>query len=129
LTLQFSLKTRDVLNQNYLDQAIDWISKKTTTSVKAQIEGYEPPKVFTNKKTGEEVQADFSFITQGGYKSFMEVAMKSDHPQKLVTRWKLLSLMASMKQGKLHLLAPKGHKLFTKKLVDTYHINAVIHSL
>lgn len=118
-----------MLKQHYLDKAIDWISKKSTTSVKAKIEGYDSPNVFTNKETGEEVQADFSFITQGGNKSFTEVAIKSDRPQKLVTRWKLLSLMASMKQGKLHLLTPKGHKMFTKKLVDTYHINAVIHSL
>ena len=118
-----------MFKQNYLDKAIDWISKKSTISVKAQIEGYDPPKVFTNKDTGEEVQADFSFMTHGGSKSFTEVALKSDFPQKLVTRWKLLSLMASMKHGKLHLLTPSGHKSFTKKLVDTYQINAVIHSL
>ncbi|MFT4535903.1 MAG: hypothetical protein ACJA1A_002755 [Saprospiraceae bacterium] len=118
-----------MLKQNYLDKAIDWISTKSTITVKAQIDGYDPPKVFTNKQTGEEIQADFSFTTQGGSKSFTEVALKSDHPQKLVTRWKLLSLMASMKKGKLHLLTPSGHKLFTKKLVDTYHIDAVIHSL
>lgn len=113
----------------YIDKAINWISKKATTSVKAKLESYEPPKIFRNKHTGEEIQADFSFITQGGSKSFTDIALKSETPQKLVTRWKLLSLMASLKQGKLYLLAPKGHKLFTQQLVNKYDINASVLSL
>ena len=114
---------------NYIDKAINWISKKSTISVKANLESYEPPKIFRNKHTGEEVQADFSFETQGGSKSYTDIALKSETPQKLVTRWKLLSLMASLKQGKLYLLAPKGHKLFTQRLVNKYEINAMVHSL
>jgi hypothetical protein len=115
--------------QSYFDKAIEWVSKKSKNSFKAKVNGYEAPKVFKNKNTGEEIQADFSFHTQGSTKSYTEIALKSDSPQKLVTRWKLLSLMASMKQGKLFLLAPKGHKMFTEKLVNKYKINAIIHSL
>ena len=115
--------------QNYLDKALNWVSKKSNNAFKARVNGYEAPKVFKNKNTGEEIQADFSFQTQGGTKSYTEIALKSDSPQKLVTRWKLLSLMASMKQGNLFLLAPKGHKKFTQKLVNQYNINATINSL
>ena len=115
--------------QDYIDKAINWISKKQTISIKAKLDSYEPPKIFTNKNTGEEIQADFSFITQGGSKSYTEIALKSEMPRKLVTRWKLLSLMASMKSGKLYLLAPKGHKMFTKNLVDTYNINALVYGI
>ncbi|MBT8230762.1 MAG: hypothetical protein HKN67_00950 [Saprospiraceae bacterium] len=115
--------------KNYLDKAIEWISKKSFDVVKAPIEGYDPPQIFTNKSTGEEIQPDFSLVSNSGSKSFTEIALKSDTPQNLVTRWKLLSLMASMKRGKLYLLAPKGHKMFTQKLVDKYNINAIIHSL
>jgi len=113
----------------YLEKAINWISRKSITSIKAKLEAYDPPKIFRNKHTGEEVQADFSFETRGGAKSFTDIALKSEIPQKLVTRWKLLSLMATIKRGKLHLLAPKGHKLFTQQLVDRYKINAIVHSL
>ncbi|MBT8220175.1 MAG: hypothetical protein KJP00_10130 [Bacteroidia bacterium] len=113
----------------YHDKAMAWVSKKSSAVIRANLEGYDPPKVFKNKDTGEEIQADFSFESSGGSKSYTEIALKSDSPQSLVTRWKLLSLMASMKQGKLHLLAPKGHKMFTQKLVDQYNINAIVHSL
>lgn len=115
--------------QSYFDKAVKWVSKKSKNSFKAKVNGYESPKVFKNKNTGEEIQADFSFQTEGGTKSYTEIALKSDSPQKLVTRWKLLSIMASMKHGKLFLLAPNGHKMFTQKLVDKYKINATICSL
>ena len=113
----------------FFDIAFKWISKRSVSSVKAQTKDYEQPKVFRNKNTGDEIQPDFSFITNGGSKSFSDIALKSDSPQKLVTRWKLLSLMASMNKGRLHLLSPRGHKMFTQKLVDKYKINALIHSI
>ncbi len=114
---------------SYIEKAIQWASKKSVASIKAKHDDYEDPKVYTNNTTNEEVQADLSFITQGGAKHYTDIALKSDKPQKLVTRWKLLSLVASLKNGKLFLLAPKGHKTFTKKLVEQYNINAVVYSL
>ncbi|MBQ4820529.1 hypothetical protein [Aquimarina sp. MMG016] len=49
--------------------------------------------------------------------------------KKLVIKWKVLSFMAGMKRGKLHLLAPKGHKAFTQRLVKQHNINAMVHSI
>jgi len=115
--------------KDYFKKALDWVNAKSTTSIKALTEGYEAPKIFTNTQTQDHVQADISFTTQGGAKHFTDIALKHDDKQKLVTRWKLLSIMASIKKGKLHLLAPKGHKMFTQKLVSKYNINALIHSL
>ncbi len=112
-----------------MDKAISWASGRAVVSLKANHDDYEAPKAFINKSTQEEVQADLSFKTPGGGKHFTDIALKSDKPQKLVTRWKLLSLMASLKNGKLFLLAPRGHKTFTEKLVNKYNINAVIYSL
>lgn len=114
---------------NYLDKALDWVTKKASVKFKAKMEGYEPTRVFTNQETGDVVQADFSFVTHGGSKSYTDIAIKSDTPQKLVSRWKLLSLMASMKRGKLFLLAPKGHKMFTERLINKYNINAEVRSI
>ena len=121
--------TTPMSKEIFFEKAADWITKKSDGQFKANMEGYENPKSFKNKQTGEIVQPDFTFNTSSGAKSFTEIALKSDTPQKLVTRWKLLSLIATMKRGKLHLLAPKGHKMFTRNLVDDYNIQAVVHSL
>lgn len=112
-----------------MEKAISWTKKRGGESVRVHMEGYDQPKAFLNKRTQEEVMPDISFIAPGGAKHYTEIALKNDQPQKLVTKWKLLSLMASMKQGKLHLLAPKGHKMFTQNLVRKYNINAFIYSL
>jgi len=117
------------LKESFSEKALLWISKKSTTAVKGMAEGYEPPKTFTNKETGEKIQPDFSFESPSGNKYYTDIALKSEYPQALVTRWKLLSLMATMSHGKLYLLTPKGHKMFTQKLVDSYKIDATIHSI
>lgn len=118
-----------IIKATYFDKALEWVAKKPTSSVKAQLEGYDPPQIFKNKNSGEGVQADISFESHAGARSYTDIALKTDEPQELVTRWKLLSIMAGMKNGKLYLLTPKGHKMFTQKLVDTYNINATIHSI
>lgn len=115
--------------EKYLEKAITWVNKKSIISMKAICEGYENPKTFVSKSTNEEVQADLSFITYGGAKHYSEVALKDDNEKRLVAKWKVLSFLASMKQGKLHLLAPRGHRAFTQKMVNLHNIDAVIHAL
>jgi hypothetical protein len=113
----------------YLERAVEWAEKKSAISLKSISEGYENPQIFISKTTQEEIQADLSFVTHGGVKHYSVVALKNEHPKKTVTKWKVLSFLASMKKGKLHLLAPIGHKTFAEKLVNTYQIDAVIHSI
>lgn len=115
--------------EEHLEKAITWVNKKSIVSMKAISEGYEDPKIFVSKSTKEEIQPDLSFITHGGAKHYSEVALKDDNEKKLVAKWKVLSFLASMKRGKLHLLAPRGHKAFTQKMVNLHQINAVVHTL
>ena len=115
--------------EEHMEKAITWVNNKSIVSMKAISEGYEDPKIFVSKSTKEEIQPDMSFITHGGAKHYSEVALKDGNEKKLVAKWKVLSFLASMKRGKLHLLAPRGHRAFTQKMVNLHQINAVIHAL
>lgn len=115
--------------KKWIEKAINWASRRSGGALKAKHDDYESPKVFTNTSTEEEVQADISFVTRSGAKNYTDIALKSDRPQKLITRWKLLSMMASLNRGKLYLMAPRGHKMFAKRLVDKYKIRAEVVSL
>ena len=115
--------------EKHLKKAIIWVKKKQIVSIKATAEGYDNPKIFVSKSTKEEIQPDLTFTTQSGAKHYSEVALKDDNERKLVVRWKVLSFLASMKRGKLHLLAPKGHKDFTQRIVTRHKINAIVHEL
>lgn len=115
--------------EGFYVSALDWVKRKSGSSVKANTEGYDKPKSYTNTSTHEEVCPDISFVSMGGSKNYTEIALKQEDENQLVTRWKLLSVMAAMKSGKLFLLTPRGHKAFTEKLVNDYNINAVVHPL
>lgn len=114
--------------EKYLPKVIEWAQKKKIHSLKAISEGYDAPKLFTNQSTQQQVQPDLSFEIDDAT-HYSDVALKCDDTRALVTRWKLLSTMANLKKGQLHLFAPKGHKIFTKKLVERHQIDARIHSL
>ncbi|MFT5248833.1 MAG: hypothetical protein ACI93P_000549 [bacterium] len=116
-------------NDTCLERAVAWAEKKTTVSLKAISEGYENPQIFISKTTQEEIQADLSFVTQGGVRHYSVIALKNENQKKTVAKWKVLSFLASLKKGNLHLLAPKGHKTYTEQLVKNHDINAVIHAL
>ena len=115
--------------KSFLQQAIKWIQKKPITNLRSVAEGYEDPRSFYHKQSKADIKPDITIETPRGIKHYTEIAMKSENPQILVTKWKLLSMLAAMKRGNLYLLAPKGHKLFTQRLVKKYNINALVYSL
>lgn len=115
--------------ESYMEAAVKWVQKKVVTEIRADYDGFEAPKAFVNRTTNTSVEPDVTFKTSNGGKHYTEIALKSEDAQDLVTKWKFLSTLASMKNGKLHLLAPKGHKMFTNKLVNEYNIDAQVHSI
>lgn len=115
--------------ESHLQVAIDWATKKGIGTPKANFEGYEKPKSYMNQSSNEEITPDVSFISMGGAKNYTDIAIKQDDEQSLITRWKLLSVMANLKRGKFFLLAPRGHKMFTQRLIEAHNINAIIKSI
>lgn len=110
------------------EKAISWAKNQGFSKIKANTDDYETPVSF--KKAGEETPfvPDITGVRLGG-KSYVEIATKSDDVRRKVTKWKLLSTLAAMKQGKLYLLAPRGHKSFTEGIVERHNISANVISI
>lgn len=85
-------------NDDHLAKAINWAKEKSISNLKSKAEGYEDPGTFINQSTEEKIQPDLSFNMAGGAKHYTVIATKKDDIQKLVTKWKLLSLRASIKK-------------------------------
>ncbi len=117
--------------ETHLEKAMEWVSKRKTLSVRSRFgEGeLEPTQFFHSKSTETKIQPDISFVSPNGAKSYTEIALKTEDARDKVTRWKLLSLLATSRKGKLFLLTPKGHKMFTQKLVEDHKIVATIYSI
>lgn len=116
------------LKNGYVQKAVKWIEKKGYAEIKADLEGHEPPKSFTQASTNEPVQPDLTARSLGR-KFYFEVALKTDNTRPVITKWKLLSQLAAMKDGKLIVFAPHGHRSFAEKIITNHRINAQIVSL
>ena len=102
--------------QKFIEKAVAWIKKKGYKRIKADIEAFETPTQYTRQKEDLTFTPDITGF-QLGRKSFFEVALKSDNIRRKISKWKLLSTLASMKGGKFFLMAPRGHKAFAQRLV------------
>ncbi len=117
------------MEQEYFEKALDWVKKRGFSNIKANHEDYETPAHYSRQGDSEDqIIPDISGLKTGG-KSYIEIATKTDMVHDKVSKWKLLSLMAARKGGKLYLLTPRGHKRFAEELVKDYNVNAEIKSI
>lgn len=106
---------------DYFPDAIDWAKTLRLSDLKANFEGYEAPRTF--QRADEDISYTPDITGRRLTKKFyVEIAMKDEDTTSMVSKWKLLSTMASMKGGKLYLLAPRGHKAFVQGLLDRYQL-------
>ena len=115
--------------ETYVSKAIAWAKRKRFESIRAKAEGFEEPKSFLNKTKNEYIQPDLTCQSHLGNKHYVDIALKSENIQNAITKWKFLSTLAASRDGKLHLLTPKGHKKFISEIANQYKISALIQSI
>ena len=105
------------------EKALDWTKKKGFQNIKANtdIDDLETPSKFTLVGRDEPVIPDITGVINGR-KSYIEIAEKNGNKEEIVSKWKLLYTLAERKGGKLYILALKGHKSFTDKIVLQYNL-------
>ncbi|GAA5221997.1 hypothetical protein [Membranihabitans marinus] len=112
----------------YIAQAVELAKGKGFKDFRSSLPDYENPQSFLEKQKDKEVLPDFT-AKRSGKKHYFDIAMKTDSIQPLVTKWKLLNHLADVKNSKLILFAPRGHKAFAERLIKQYKINADILAL
>lgn len=104
---------------------VKWAQSHGFKEIRANIEGYETPKSYERTQDNQVFTPDVTGINMFN-KHYLEVAMKSNELTGDISKWKLLSELASMKGGKLYLMAPRGHFRFTRDMVSQYNIPAEV---
>lgn len=95
-------------------------------NVRANLDGYDTPAKLSRAKEDDEAFIPDATGVLNGKKSYFELAQKTDDLQEVVTKWKLLSNLASYKNGKLFLVVPHGHLAFTNRILNNYPIQAEV---
>ncbi len=112
------------------EKAVEWVKRKGYSKVKANLDDFEKPTSFKQPGGDDDdmITPDITAVMRGN-KCYFEIALKSDDKREVVTKWKLLDRLASMKEGKFYLFTPHGHRAFADRLVKKHDINAVLVSL
>lgn len=105
----------------HFEDALEWAKSLSLSNFKANTEGYESPKTFNQPHEGLAFTPDMTGQRRTN-KFYLEIALKTENSRELVSKWKLLSTLASMKGGKLYLLAPRGHKSFVANILDNHQL-------
>lgn len=120
-------QTQD-LRDSTINKVVDWVKAKGFRTIKAKAEGFEDPSAFTRSETDRSFIPDVTAMRRDK-KNYFEVALKTDDKKVAIRKWKLLSTIASMKNGKLFLFAPRGHKAFVERIVKERNLNAEVKSI
>lgn len=108
--------------EDYLEKALSWAKMKRISNLKAKGEDYDDPKHYNKKDEDDSFTPDITG-NKLSKKIYVEIALKEDDKRRIITKWKLLDTLAGMKGGKLYLLAPKGHKAFTQRILKRHDLN------
>jgi hypothetical protein len=109
--------------QELLERAVEMVESRGFDQIRTQLDGYDEPQPFLQQKEDITYVPDISAKNDKG-KFYFEIAQKTEDVEHLVSKWKLLSTVASMKKGGLNILIPYGHNRFTEEIIDQYNIKA-----
>jgi hypothetical protein len=109
-------------------KAIHWAKTKGYSAIKANVEGFEAPTSFRKKDNDDTFTPDIT-AKKLGTKNYIEISVKSEEVKRDISKWKLLSSLAAARGGKLFLLAPRGHKAYTEKIVTENNLAAQVVSI
>jgi hypothetical protein len=109
-----------------IQKVIDTIvSPRGYKNIKANAEAFDTPARLNRERDDEAYIPDITGVINGR-KSYFELSIKTDKIRQVVTKWKLLSKLATFKRGKLFLVVPPGHYAFTNRVLKKYPIEAKI---
>jgi len=106
-----------------LEKAVEQVQRRGFKDIKVKLDGFEEPKSFSQKKEDNTYIPDITATNSKG-KYYFEIAQKTNDTTSMVSKWKLLSTIAEMKNGGLNILVPYGQNKFTNELVEQYNIKA-----
>ena len=114
----------DTKNEYLIEQALNKIgSRMKFDKIKANIDGFDTPSQYVDPSSETVYVPDITGI-KSGKKNYFEVAVKNGKVKATATKWKLLSELAKIKDGKFYLMVPKGSFAFVRRMLSKYSIHA-----
>jgi hypothetical protein len=114
--------------EELMEAALNYVSVRGFKEIKSTMEGYERPFQYTMQNKDVTFTPDITAKSRDK-KHYFEVAQRSDDPTFIVSKWKLLSMLAKMQNGSFTILVPYGQNKFAEQLVMEHEIEATLVKL
>ena len=109
------------MDNELFNKAIVWAEKKGFKKIRANTENFESPSAMIPADKESVIIPDITGMKRG-HKSYIEIVSKAENKQALISKWKLFYTLANRKGGKLYLLAARGHKAFTNRIIKEHDL-------
>lgn len=108
-------------NLDVLERSVEHLQSRGFDNIKADMEGYETPKSYIKKSTGNAVTPDIT-ATKNGQKYFFDISLKSEKPVMLKSKWLFLDTLSRMKSNRFRIITFRGHYKFTDTLLEELNL-------
>lgn len=110
-------------NLELLEQSVQHLQARGFNNIKVDMEGYESPKSYLKKSTGNPVTPDIT-ATKNGMKYLFDISLKSDRPTLLKSKWLFLDTLSRLKSNRFRILTFRGHYKFTETLLRELNLGS-----
>ncbi|GEM_PF-271556 len=110
-------------------QAVKMLERKGYQEIKTSLPDYEEPTAFNQVDTDEVYQPDLTARTAFSKHYFEIIEDKSENKLRVAGKWKLMSKLAEIKNGKFFVLVPHGMMSYTNRLLESQNIKAEVLKL
>ena len=117
--------------KEYISTLVSQLERQGYDEIKSRIDDEHKPAEISVVKSKDKYVPDVTGKINAN-KHYFEVAVKTteeEERKQLVSKWMVLSKIASMKGGMLKLYAPPGNYTFLQKMVNKHNIEAGVYKL
>ena len=121
LTFRIMIKIEKLENEAILKKSVEHLQARGFDNIKADMDGYESPKSYVKKSSGNAVTPDIT-ATKNGIKYFFDISVKSDKSTLLKSKWLFLDTLSRMKSNRFRIITFRGHYKFTETLLSELNL-------
>jgi len=115
------VKSEKLANSQFIEKSVRHLEARGFDKIRVDLEGYDKPKSFLSKKSGNTVTPDI-VADKGGKKYFFEISLKTDKPQLLKSKWLFLDAYSKLRSDGFRIITTKGHYKFTENMLQDINL-------
>lgn len=109
-------------HKKFIQDTITYLENLGYENIKADIDGYETPTSFVKKGSDITITPDI-VAEKANRKHYFDIALKSEAPKLLKSKWRFLEVLSRMKNHRFKLITKRGHYKFANEMLQDLNLD------